>query len=81
MSASKSSSGNKGREPVPVVLVNAEGQIEKSGASPLRFYALLIFFGTLLGSLLGAVADLGEATQTIARFQEIQPAADAMRGG
>ena len=56
---------------MPVVLVNAEGQAQQSKASPLRFYALLIFFGTLLGSLLGAVADLGEATQTIERFQEI----------
>jgi ABC-type phosphate transport system substrate-binding protein len=54
-----------------VVLVDAQGGAQKEKPSPLRFYALLIFFGTLLGTLLGAVADLGEATQTIERFQEL----------
>jgi len=62
---------SKNREPVPVILVNAQSEQKKESPSPLRFYALLIFFGTLLGSLLGAVADLGEATQTIERFQEL----------
>jgi len=71
MSAPKSETSGKSREPVPVVLVNAQGEAQKEKASPLRFYAILIFLGTLLGTLLGAVADLGEATQTIERLQEI----------
>lgn len=69
MSTSNPIQEGKRQKPVPVVLVNAQGQEDKG--SPLRFYALLIFFGTLLGTLLGAVADLGEAAQTIERFQEI----------
>lgn len=71
MAAPKPSPENRNREPVPVILVDAQGKEAKDKASPMRFYALLIFFGTLLGTLLGAVADLGEATQTIERFQEI----------
>ncbi|MCS6836539.1 MAG: substrate-binding domain-containing protein [Anaerolineae bacterium] len=72
MSTSRPGPEARSREPIPVVLVSAEGQEkEKDKGAPLRFYALLIFFGTLLGTLLGAVADLGEATQTIERFQEI----------
>lgn len=71
MSTPKPNPESKNRAPVPVILVDAQGQEAKEKASPLRFYALLIFFGTLFGTLLGAVADLGEATQTIERFQEI----------
>jgi len=71
MSTSKSETSSKNREPIPVFLVDSQGGAQKEKPSPLRFYALLIFFGTLLGTLLGAVADLGEATQTIERFQEI----------
>lgn len=50
------------REPVPVIIVEDR---DDDNNPPLRLYAILIFLGTLLGTLLGAVADLGDAAQTL----------------
>ncbi|MCU0499691.1 MAG: substrate-binding domain-containing protein [Anaerolineae bacterium] len=56
------------REPVPVIIVEDR---DDDDHPPLRLYAILIFLGTLLGTLLGAIADLGEATQTLQNLGEI----------
>jgi len=56
------------REPVPVVVVH---DLDNSNNPPLRMYAVLIFVGTLLGSLLGAVADLGEAFNTFSQLGDV----------
>ncbi|MBC8098788.1 MAG: substrate-binding domain-containing protein [Armatimonadetes bacterium] len=49
------------REPIPVIVVSEPDNDDP----PFRLYALLIFVGTLLGSLIGAVADLSSAAQTV----------------
>ncbi len=71
-SAPKPASGQKPekptRDPVPVVVVQ---DLDDSDKPPLRRYAILIFIGTLLGSLLGAVADLGEAFNTFSQLGEL----------
>ncbi len=56
------------RDPVPVIIVEDR---DTSDNPPLRMFAVLIFFGTLLGSLIGAVADFGQATETLKQFGEI----------
>lgn len=56
------------RDPVPVVVVQ---DLDDNNNPPLRMYAVLIFIGTLLGSLLGAVADLGEAVDTFSRLGDV----------
>lgn len=56
------------REPIPVIVVEDR---DDDNNPPLRLYAVLIFLGTLLGSLIGAVADLGDAAQTVEQFGDI----------
>ncbi len=51
------------REPIPVIVVDDQDN------PPFRLYALLVFLGTLIGSLIGAIADFGGAVETFERIR------------
>lgn len=55
-------------------MLQAEDEITETRRNLTQHFristALLVFFGTLLGSLIGAAADFGGAMDTIARFEE-----------